>query len=205
MRKPRRGSGVLLAALYLVLAAYLPLSRALPAGHSTRTFLDAWVPIVPWLGPVYVLGMLPIALLPALFYALLPARRFERYAATVIVGALVSYAVYLVYPTEIHRPPLPREPAARWCMALAYAARSPRGIFPSGHAFYTAVNGWFLGRLVSGMGRGVVGAASAAIVAAALLTHLHYAADVAAGLALAAVLMTFFAAGRRRDRMVADV
>jgi len=184
--KAGRGSRFALIALYAALAAYLPISRHLPPGHSTRTALDAWIPVVPWLGLVYVLGMAPIALLPLLFHALLPREAFARYAHIIIGGALASYVIYLAYPTEIHRPPLPAEPLAAWCLGLAYAARSPRGIFPSGHAFYTAVNGWFLCRLLAPRGRWAVVVGSAAIVGAALLTHLHYVADVIAGLALAA-------------------
>src|SRR5206468_10849665 len=122
-------------AVYFALAAYVPISRSLPPGNSTRTWLDAWVPLVPWLGPVYVLGMLPIALLPLYFRGALSPRAFRQYAVAIIGGALVTYAVYLLYPTEIRRPALPAEPLARCCLALAQAARSPRGILPSGHAF----------------------------------------------------------------------
>src|SRR5581483_6164326 len=123
-----RASGAALAVVYAALAAYLPVSRLLPPGHSTRTAIDAYVPLVPWLGPLYVAGMVPIALLPWFIWARLPRREFLRYAAAISGGALLTYVVYAAYPTEIHRPPLPGDPLARWCLGLAYAARSPRGI-----------------------------------------------------------------------------
>jgi hypothetical protein len=187
----------MLLALYLVLAAYLPLSRLLERlpGHSTATWLDAYLPVVPWLGPVYVLGMVPIALLPLVFARRLPPDHFRRYALATIAGALVTYAVYGLYPTEIRRPPLPQEPLARACLGLAYAARSPHSLFPSGHAFYTALNAWALCQLTRGPARLLVLAASGLVVAAALLTGLHHTADILAGLALAPLAMTL-AGGR---------
>ena len=180
----------LLLAVYAVLAAYLPLSRRLPPGRPLRTRLDDALPLVPWLGPVYVLGMLPIAVLPLLFHRWLPPPAFQQYGLALIAGALASYAVYLCYPSEIQRPPLPEAPFARWCLGLAYAARSPRGLFPSGHAFYTATNAWFLGQLLDGPALAAALAASALIIAAALLTRLHYVLDLLAGLALALVLIS---------------
>jgi hypothetical protein len=188
----------MLVILYLALAAYLPISRILPPGRSTWTPPDAWMPLVPWFGPVYVLGMAPIALLPVLFYRRLPATRFRRYALAVTAAAVLSYAIYLIYPTEIRRPPLPELPSARWCLGLAYAARGARGILPSGHALYTAVNAWFLCPLVPGGWRWLVAAGSVVVIASALLTRLHYVADVAAGLALAAIAVA--GAGQWVDR-----
>lgn len=199
--RPERGGGAgarWLAAVYLILAAYLPISRVLPPGHSTRTFLDGWVPLVPWLGPVYVLGMVPFALLPFLLWRWLPPATFRRYALATITGALATYAVYFLYPTEIHRPPLPADPLERWCLGLAYAARRPTGILPSGHAFYTATNAWFLCALLRPIPRLLWIAVSALIVSAALLTHLHHVADILAGLALfVAVVAGVEAAGKR--------
>jgi hypothetical protein len=179
----------LLIALYAILAAYLPISRILPAGHSLRIALDERLPLVAWLGPVYVIGMVPIAALPLLFQQWLPEPYFRQYAAVTMAGALISYAAYFLYPSEIQRPPLPEAPAARWCLGVAYAARSPRGIFPSGHAFYTATNAWFLCELLPASARADVVAASLLVVAAALLTRLHFVLDIAGGLALALLLI----------------
>lgn len=178
-----------LVAIYLAIAAYLPISRWLPPGRSFATSLDALLPLAPLLGPVYVFGMVPIALLPLVFYGRLTLADFRRYAAGTIAGALATYALYFLWPSEIRRPPLPEDPVSRACLALAYSVRSPRGVFPSAHTLYTALNATFLWAFVPAGWRWGVAAGSGLVVASALLTGLHFAADVAAGLALAAVAM----------------
>ena len=177
--------------VYLALAAYLPISRRIQGEASTRTRLDEWDGVAWALGPLYVFGMLPIAVLPvALCWALVSAQ-YGHYSASVLIGAGISYLVYALYPARVKRPPLPTEDVPRFCLEVAYRARSEYNPLPSGHALYTLLNAIFVAPLLSPLWGGVWVFCSVLIVAAAWLTRLHNALDIIAGLALGAAAYFF--------------
>ena len=174
---------------YTLLAAYLLVERWVRGEGSTATVVDRYVPLVPWLGPVYVLGMVPMALFPALFPLWLKPDEYRQYALAIALGAGTSYIIYALFPTVMQRPPLP-EGAAGWALGLAYAARRPHNAFPSGHALYTTVNLAFLLPSLPRAARPSAWGAGIVVVASALFIHLHTVADIAGGVGLALVLLT---------------
>ncbi len=123
---------------------------------------------------------------------------FEPTAFALILGFYLTFLGYLVLPASGPRLPAADEARLLGGGALSDGVRSflraaestTLDAFPSGHTAIAVISGVLGSRL---LGRGVAAAAlwswAAMIVFATVYIHVHYAADVLAGLALAAVVL----------------
>ncbi len=151
----RRERRWLLAGVVLVLALYVPLNHftaTLPAA-APETWVDRAVPFEPAWVAVYELLYL-FLLLPVV----LPSGReaFRRIAAAYVVTALVSYAVFLVYP--VHFTARPRitstDTIGAWVLAMTHVIDTPSNCLPSLHvslALLAGLSAWSLDRAVGAL------------------------------------------------------
>lgn len=149
---PRRERLLLVGAVVLVLGLYVPinhLTATLPAA-APETWVDRAVPFDPAWVPVYELLYL-FLFLPVV----LPSSReaFRRIAAAYAGTALVSYAVFLLYPVHFTlRPTIEStEGFGAWVLALTHVIDTPSNCLPSLHvslALLAALSAWSLDRRV---------------------------------------------------------
>ena len=100
---------------------------------------------------------------------------------------LVSYAIYLVYPTYVHRPPLPERRS--WqidLVRLIYRLDRPYNAFPSGHTYNTVLIALFWCHWQPQQCRLWIGM-TVVILLSTLFTRQHNLPDLISGIALAAM------------------
>ena len=109
---------------------------------------------------------------------------FEAYTISILTGMVVSYFIYLVYPTFVARPQITSSDAFSRVLALVYYSDRAFDAAPSGHTFYSVLSLLYFGRWKPNyrlMGIVVV----LIILASTLLTRQHYVLDLVFGLTLA--------------------
>jgi membrane-associated phospholipid phosphatase len=124
---------------------------------------------------------------------------FEQTVFILLLGFYLTFLGYLLMPAS--GPRLPFEDAARQLGGgaisdavrafLRTAETTQLDAFPSGHTTVSVIAGVTSMRLLGRGGAGAVWAWAASIVFATVYIDVHYAVDVLAGLALAAIVLTF--------------
>jgi membrane-associated phospholipid phosphatase len=183
------GMGVRRAAVVAALMAAVIAGYTVPNHWHLRepvalplSALDRAVPFVPLAMLVYVSHYL---FLPGCLLAVRDERLFARLAGAMLVAAALSDAVFALVPTFIARPPMPGGLAGP-LFAFIASVDKPFNCFPSQHVALAALGAW--GLREDGHPRASLALAwAAAISASTVLVRQHYAADVAGGLALAAL------------------
>lgn len=143
--------------------------------------LDRAAPFVPAAMLVYVshFALLPLALLRV------SERTFPRAVGAVLAGSALSNVVFLAWPTAFPRAAAP-EGAFAPLFAFIAAVDTPANCFPSQHVGLALVAAWALREDGVRWSRLAL-AWAAAVAVSTVLVKQHYAADVAGGLALAAL------------------
>jgi hypothetical protein len=150
--------------------------------RSLATPLDARLPFVPEAIFVYA-AVYPLVLLPALLARDAEFRRYARAYLAVIAAAHLCFVLVPVGAQGLRPPPPQGADLAAWGVRLCYALDPPLNLFPSLHlalATLAAASAARLGRAAGALAL----AALLAVGAAACLVKQHFAADVAAGIAL---------------------
>lgn len=125
------------------------------------------------------------------------AESFERAAFMILLGFYLTFAGYLLLPASGPRLPTADEArvlgggsvsdGVRWF--LRSAESTTLDAFPSGHTTIALIAGVLASRLLGRAAAAAVWLWAAAIVFATVYIHVHYAADLLAGAALAAVVL----------------
>ena len=181
---PRNVRFLWLALLILIQLLYFPVNRIARGGVSLATPLDLYVPFWPIWAVPYLLSLAwwegcfiwaAIKIAPRTF------RAFVIAASAVMV---VSYAIYLLYPTYVERP---TPEGAGWSMELVrfiFSNDRAYNAFPSGHAYTTAIIclfwcRWYPRKRWIWIGIAVV------VILSALFTGQHNLLDLLGGISLA--------------------
>lgn len=176
----RAFAGAVLALSYaLYLAAYLVINRLNASRTAHVLFLpgEERLPLVPELAPLYAAGFL----LPILVIAFPPSRhRFRRLLRAFALTAVTAFAIFLVWPVALERPPV--EGLSSLLLRFAWLDR-PGNCFPSLHVAVACLFWLAFRRHVRWPG--ALLALVAGICVSTVLVKQHYAADVLAGAALA--------------------
>lgn len=146
-----------------------------------RSAFDASIPLLPWTIWPYLsqFVLLPLAAVKARD----DADRSRLYYAA-LLATLAAAAVFLLFPTQLERPPLPQGGMTGYAWQLLFASDVDGNCFPSLHAALAVLAGIALWR------RGWHAAAllwPALIAAATLTTRQHVAWDTLAGILLGAI------------------
>jgi membrane-associated phospholipid phosphatase len=157
------------------------------AARPLATRIDAWIPF------------LPLAQFPYFFYEaflFLPLvmirdlRLLRRTIGAFLALQLFANAIFVVYPVVMIRPldaVDPRRSFVDWTVGLNYFIDAPWNCFPSLHVANSVFIALLAARLDRAVGRLAWGAAIV-IAASTMLAKHHWAADVAAGAAIGAVV-----------------
>ncbi len=148
---------------------------------TLSTPLDTAIPLVA--GWVFIYSVaVPMCFTPAIF-----VRRIGQ-VRTAFVGFTVAMtlavAVFLAYPVEMLRPPVPWGQTGDWLLDFTYKLDRPYNCFPSLHVgldVYAALCCWAVNRVAGG----AIWVMAGLISLSTLFVKQHYLADVAGGFLLA--------------------
>lgn len=180
---PGAGAG----AIFMVVAMgiYFAIAADGQPSTSTRTALDAFVPIDPrwvWLYvSVYFVTPPLLARVPA-------ARLWGALRRGVVVLAL-SFAVFWLWPTHVERPALVTFPpsSSRDFLAFVYALDTPpRNAAPSGHVSLAMLLAW---TVWTTQPRAVVAAYTALVSVSIVVTGQHHVVDLVTGALLGGIVL----------------
>jgi len=130
---------VWLGVIYGVQLLYVPINRTMQGGVVLRTLLDAYIPLWPVWAVPYLLSMLWWE--GALLWAALrmDERRFRALTIAMLAVMLSSYAVYVLFPTYVERPPVESSGWAADLIRTIYGNDYLYNAFPSGHTYFTVL------------------------------------------------------------------
>jgi len=170
--------------ILIVLALYFPVNRLAHGGVQTLLPIDKLIPLYPPAVIPYLLGDLLIVGFP--IWAAIKARpgEFEAYAISVLMVAIISYLVYLIFPTFVARPAISSTDIFSKMLEFIYSSDRAYNTNPSGHTFYAVLSFLYLGRWKP-HSRLIGLVVTVLILASTLLTRQHYILDIVCGLALA--------------------
>ena len=170
--------------ILIVLALYFPVNRLTHGGVQTLLPIDKLIPLYPPAVVPYLFGDLLIVGFP--IWAAFKARpgEFEAYTISILLVAIVSYLVYLVFPTFVTRPEISSTDVFSKMLEFIYQSDRAYNTNPSGHTFYTLLAFLYLGRWKPRY-RPIGIVVTVLILASTLLTRQHYVLDLVSGLALA--------------------
>ena len=173
--------------LVLILAAmalYFLINRLVRGGVSLDLPLDRLIPLYPpFVAPYFLADVLFIGL-PVWAAWRAKAGEFETYALCLLLATLISYVVYITFPTYVNRPEVFGQDYFSRAVALLYRADQAHNAAPSGHAFYTLISAIFLTRWKPRL-IWLWFAMTLLILASTLFVRQHNLLDLAAGLVLA--------------------
>ena len=171
-----------LVAVLIALVLYFPINRVVSGGTELKLGIDDSIPLwSPAIVP-YLLGVLLFIGAPiwAAIYA--KPREFKAYAVSIILLSVVSYAIFIVFPTFVTRPEIESGDIFSVAINWLYQNDEVNNAAPSGHTFYTLLAFLYFRRwypryqffwLVLAI----------SIIASTVLTGQHYVLDVVTGLA----------------------
>jgi membrane-associated phospholipid phosphatase len=175
-----------LAIILASMLLYFPINRLMQGGAQLSLPLDQDIPFYPPFIIPYLLGNLIFVGLP--LWAAIRARsgEFEAFAVSLLLATIVSYIVYITFPTYVARPDIMSGDVFSNAISTLYQTDRSYNAAPSGHAFYSTLSFLYLVRWKPQY-RLVWLVAWLIILASTLLIRQHNILDLASGLALAAV------------------
>ncbi len=169
------------------------------AMHDLSIPLDEKIPFLPWTVSVYF-GCAVFWGMIYLLVALRDRRESDRFFLGLMLGRILCFAFYLIYPTRCDPVSLEGYPPSvwMWVMRFLHTVDSPENLFPSLHCLlaWACWVGVRFKKDISVWWRISAIVMAVAVCLSTLTTKQHVLADVPGGI-LAAEL-TYFIAGRRR-------
>lgn len=124
-----------------LLTLYLLINHA-PGNDHVPVTMPEWVPFWPGLALPYLLMLI----LPLFLQSLIQDKvRFRQALLSVIIGFTMIASIWMLFPTEMARPPVAHQTDGMVYRFLAGVDR-PVNIFPCGHVLWPVVSIYFLGR-----------------------------------------------------------
>ncbi len=128
-----------LAVLFVAQLLYFPINRAAQGGIVLSIPWDAHIPLRPIWAIPYMFSLVWWVGCFIWAAAKMDADLYRAFVASMLFVMLVSYAIYLLYPTYIERPVLEGEGWRVELMRLIYSTDRAYNAFPSGHTYTTAL------------------------------------------------------------------
>jgi len=173
-----------LVIILIVLALYFPINRLAHGGTQLPLPIDKFIPLYPPAVVPYLLADLLFVGFPIWAAIRVKPQEFEAYAVSILTATLISYLIYLVFPTFVIRPDITSTDVFSKLLAMVYQTDRAYNATPSGHTFYSVLSFLYLGRWKPDY-RLIWTLAALIIIASALLTKQHYVLDIVSGMALA--------------------
>ncbi len=181
-----------LVIILVVILLYFPINQLIRNGVQLSLPIDANIPLYPPAVVPYLLGTLLFVTFPILTALFIKPREFDAYAISVLTATIISYLVYLIFPTFVTRPEITSDDFFSKVIVLLYQADRSFNAAPSGHTFYSLISCLYVCRWLPRY-KIIWIILAAAIIVSTLFTWQHYILDVVGGLALGILA---YAAGR---------
>jgi membrane-associated phospholipid phosphatase len=145
------------------------------------TVIDRMAPFLPW--TVWVYHSQALLLLTSI-WLLDTTTRFNRFLYSTVLASILSFSVFIVYPTALPRNPVTGEGLTAMALRLLYSVDPPSNCFPSLHISLAVLGA--LGILQHRNLAGIIACIwTTLIMIATLTTKQHYLVDVIAGFGVA--------------------
>lgn len=177
---------VMLVPVYLVIADYAKAGST----HAPAIALDNWIPVRAGWALIYGSLYAFLIVIPVLLVR--QPQHIRRTVYAYLMVWIVSYIVFLMYPTEASRPAaVAGDGFATWSLRFLYDADPPYNCFPSIHVAHSFVSALTVQRVHKRLGAGAV-VCAVLVALSTLYTKQHYIVDVIAGIALALIAYAIF-------------
>ena len=170
--------------ILIILALYFPVNRLTHGGIQTILPIDKIIPLYPPAIVPYLLGDLIIVGFPIWAAVKAKSHEFEAYTISIILVAIVSYFIYVVFPTFVTRPEVSSTDVFSKMLLFVYHSDRAYNTDPSGHTFYCILSLLYLGRWEPKYRLAVI-IFVILVLASTLLTRQHYVVDLLSGTILA--------------------
>ncbi len=178
--------------ILIVLALYFPVNRLAHGGVQLSLPIDKLIPLYPPAVVPYLLADILFIVFPIWAALRVKPGEFEAYAVSILMATLLSYFVYLIFPTFVTRPAITSKDLFSKVLLIIYQTDRAYNAAPSGHTFYSVLSFLYINRWKPKY-KPIWIFATLLILASALLTKQHYVLDIVCGLALGILA---FAVGR---------
>lgn len=130
--------------LFAIGALYFPINQSASGGRELELGIDRFIAFSPpWVVP-YLVGSALMVVIPLWACFGMETFLFRRYMMANLFATVVSYIVYLGFPTYVSRPNIHGSDVFSWMLRQVYAADRSYNAFPSGHTLYTCISLLFL-------------------------------------------------------------
>jgi membrane-associated phospholipid phosphatase len=167
----------------VILALYFLINRLVSNGRELSFPVDQYTPLIPVFIVPYLFGTFVFIIFPIWAAIYVKLGEFEAYVISILTATLVSYLIYIFFPTFVARPEIVSQDVWFKLLTILYQTDKFYNAVPSGHTFYTLVSVLYLARWKPrGMTIWII--LGALIIASTLFTHQHHVIDVITGLTL---------------------
>jgi membrane-associated phospholipid phosphatase len=175
----------LFVAIVVTQLLYFPINRIAQGGIVLETRWDGYIPLWPIWAIPYLLSL--IWWWGCYVWAAwrMDLRLYKAFAVGILAAMLISYVIYLGYPTYVNRPPLEGNDWQTALMRFIYQADRSYNAFPSGHTYTAVLIGLFWWRWHPRQ-RWLWAAITVITVLSTLFTRQHNLPDLIGGAVLAA-------------------
>jgi signal transduction histidine kinase len=173
-----------LVVFLVVQALYFPINRSVRGGLVLATPWDAHIPLWPIWALPYLLGLAWWAGCFVWAARKMDDDLYKAFITSLVAVNLVSYTIYLLYPTYVVRPSLEGDGWPMALMRLIYSQDRAYNAFPSGHTFTTVLIALFWWRWRPRW-RWLWAGIAGVILLSTLFTRQHNLPDLVAGVVLA--------------------
>lgn len=172
-----------LLVILVVIMLYFPINQLMLHGAQLSLPIDADIPIYPPAIIPYLIGAALFVIVPVLAALYIKHGEFEAYAVSILTATIISYLVYLIFPTFVARPAITSTDIFSRAISVLYQADKSFNAAPSGHTFYSVLSCLYACRWLPRY-KIIWVIIAAVIIASTLFTRQHYVLDAVCGLAL---------------------
>jgi membrane-associated phospholipid phosphatase len=169
--------------ILVVILLYFPVNQLTQHGTQLSLPIDANIPLYPPAIVPYLIGAALFVVFPVLAALYIKRGEFEAYAISILTATIISYLVYLTFPTFVTRPEITYNDIFSRAIIVLYQADKSFNAAPSGHTFYSVLACLYICRWLPKY-KIIWIIIAAVIIASTLFTRQHYILDVICGLAL---------------------
>jgi membrane-associated phospholipid phosphatase len=138
-----RARVIWLFVLLIVQGLYFPVNRMAQDGVILSTPWDAAIPLWPIWAVPYLLSIFGWVACIVWAARNMDNDLYQAFAISMLLVMLISYAVYLLYPTYVERPALAGDDWQMELMRFIYGHDRAYNAFPSSHTYNTVLIGLF--------------------------------------------------------------
>ena len=154
--------------------------------HYVSLPIDDMIPMLSIFSPIYLVSF--IQWIYALYHVIKHDTKFGYYFLdAIIIGSLIGFVIFLVYPTATLRQPIEGNSIFDWMLRYIHSADSIKNGFPSFHCFCSTLSCFML-KSSPGIRKSILSfnvIYTILVYASTLFTKQHYFLDIPGGIVLA--------------------